>query len=62
MEIPKPLVTMHNIILLPKINKQIGNIIVNKKSIIEKIGSTDLINQLNYSVLTNDLDFNKVQF
>ncbi|KAK5584258.1 hypothetical protein RB653_005866 [Dictyostelium firmibasis] len=62
MEIPKPLVTMHNVILLPKINKQIGNIIANKKSIVEKIGSTDLINQLNYSVLTNDLDFNKVQF
>ncbi|EGC37146.1 hypothetical protein DICPUDRAFT_150294 [Dictyostelium purpureum] len=62
MEIPKPLATMHNIVLLPKINKQITNILAKRTLIVDKLSTFSSIKKLNYSILTNDLDFNKLQF
>ncbi|KAF2069516.1 hypothetical protein CYY_009163 [Polysphondylium violaceum] len=62
MEIPKPLSTMHNIVLLPKINKLVSQISKTSQrlDIITKMSQLESVKSFNYSILTNDLNFNKV--
>jgi len=62
MEIPKPLSTMHNIVLLPKINKLVNQISKTSQrlDIISKMSQLESVKSFNYSILTNDLNFNKL--